>query len=167
MQILVQNLLNNSAEIYTFDAIICCNGHYNCPRIPTYPGQNLFKGRLMHSHSFRTADQFNGSDQFKLSFRVLNKNVSGETLLIIGCGDSALDIAYLTSKVSKKTTISYHNTTKTIPNGIHKKPDVRRLTENGVVFIDGTGEAFICLAKHRNLCVYSSPPRILVLVSIP
>lgn len=68
--------------------------------------------------------------------------VSGETVLVIGSGASAIDVAYLTSKVTNKTTISYHDQTRAIPDGIFKRPDVKALTKNGVEFVDGSQEDF-------------------------
>lgn len=44
--------------------------------------------------------------------------------------------------MATKTTISYHDSNKTIPDGIYKKPDVKELLENGVVFKDGTVDDF-------------------------
>lgn len=46
------------------------------------------------------------------------------------------------SKVAAKATISYHDATKVIPNGIYKKSDIKELTENGAIFDDGSQEDF-------------------------
>ena len=35
-------------------------GHYSTPFVPTYPGVEKFPGRVMHSHDFRDACEFEG-----------------------------------------------------------------------------------------------------------
>lgn len=67
---------------------------------------------------------------------------SDETVLVVGGGASAVDVAYFVSKVANKTTISYHDPSKTIPDEIYKKPDIKELTETAVLFEDGTQEEF-------------------------
>lgn len=62
--------------------------------------------------------------------------------MVVGSAASGTDIAYFVSKVATKTTISYHDATKVIPNGIYKKSDIKEFTENGVIFVDGTQEDF-------------------------
>lgn len=58
---MVRDLVNDSIEMQEFDAVMCCNGHYSCPRIPSIFGQDLYRGKILHSHSFRTPDTFKGS----------------------------------------------------------------------------------------------------------
>lgn len=79
----------------------------------------------MHSHDYRHPDVF-----------------KGEKVLVVGSGASGVDIAYFTSKVSMKTTISFHDHTKPIPEGIFKKPDIIAFSEDGVEFQDGTSDDF-------------------------
>jgi len=124
-EIYVRDLINDSIEMHIFDAVLCCNGHYSCPRIPKYPGQDLYKGQILHTHSFRTPDIF-----------------AGETVLVIGSGASGIDVAYFISQKATKTTISYHDPRKAVPSGIYKRSDVKELTENGAIFEDGTEEDF-------------------------
>lgn len=65
---MVRDLINDSIETKLFDAVMCCNGHYSCPRIPELPGRDLYKGQILHSHDFRTPDTFKGSRQFVYIF---------------------------------------------------------------------------------------------------
>lgn len=51
--VIVKDLPNDRFETINFDAVIVCNGHYVTPRISKMPGQNLFKGRVLHSHDYR------------------------------------------------------------------------------------------------------------------
>lgn len=119
------DLIGKTVKTDIFDAVFVCNGHFSCPRIPQHTGQNLYKGKLLHSHDYRDPNVF-----------------TDEKVLVVGSGASGVDIAYFTSKVSKKTTISYHDYTKPIPDGIFIKPDIKAFTEAGAEFQDGTCEDF-------------------------
>ena len=67
-----------------FDAVVIANGHNWSPRWPSppYPGQ--FDGDEMHAHDFANADVFRG-----------------RRVLIVGMGNSAMDIAVDASFVSR------------------------------------------------------------------
>lgn len=69
-EVVVKNLPNNSYETNIFDAVFICNGHYSAPNIPELPGADRFRGRLIHSHDFRSAERFRGmlSRSISLSF---------------------------------------------------------------------------------------------------
>lgn len=58
---MVRDLVNGTIEMQEFDAVMCCNGHYSCPRLPEFSGIERYKGKLLHSHNFRTPDTFKGS----------------------------------------------------------------------------------------------------------
>lgn len=59
-EIVVKNLPNNTYETNIFDAVFICNGHYSVPKIPNIPGADQFKGKILHSHNFRSAEKFRG-----------------------------------------------------------------------------------------------------------
>lgn len=59
--------------------------NYSNPAIPDVKGQDIFNGKIMHSHSYRDADIFKGN-----------------SVLVIGCGASGLDISFGASKVAEK-----------------------------------------------------------------
>lgn len=59
-EVIVKDLTNNEYTTQIYDAIFVCNGHYFAPRIPNIDGANEFKGTLLHSHDFRTAEAFRG-----------------------------------------------------------------------------------------------------------
>ncbi|KAI0479203.1 hypothetical protein GGR56DRAFT_665042 [Xylariaceae sp. FL0804] len=67
-------------ETRMFDAVVVASGHYHIPFVPDIPGlstwKKLFPGRVTHSKTYRTPDPF-----------------KGRTVLLIGAGASALDIA--------------------------------------------------------------------------
>ncbi len=85
-------LLSNATK-ETFDAVMIANGHHSVPRWPHFPGQHLFKGHIMHSHSYK--DPRTGYD-------FTNKNV-----VVVGIGNSGVDIANeLSHCVSKQVYLS-------------------------------------------------------------
>lgn len=56
-----------------------------------------------------------------------------------------MDLAYEISKKAERVTLSHHHkpNPKTIfPTNVDQKPDVKQLTENGAVFVDGTTKTY-------------------------
>ena len=90
-----------SKEIFT--DLVVCNGHHWNPRMPEYPGE--FTGKFIHSHEFKVASPF-----------------ANERVLVIGGGNSACDVAVETSRVSKKTSISWRRGYRIIPKFMMGKP---------------------------------------------
>lgn len=70
---------------------------------------------------------------------------TGQNALVIGAGPSGMDLANEISKVAKRVTLSHHQNPepKTVfASNVDMRPDVERLTENGVVFVDGTEQDY-------------------------
>lgn len=59
-EVIVKDFAKNEFIKNVYDAVVVCNGHNFAPRIPDIEGVNEFKGKLIHSHSFRTAEAFYG-----------------------------------------------------------------------------------------------------------
>ena len=59
-----------------FDGVMVCSGHHWKKRFPTFPGMDVFKGRQMHSHSYK---DFKGFEDLKVV--VVGVGNSGEFLL--------------------------------------------------------------------------------------
>lgn len=70
-----------------FDALVVASGHYWDPDIPELPGR--FDGTLIHARDYRTADRF-----------------AGQRVLVVGAGQSALDIAAEISTTASSTLLS-------------------------------------------------------------
>lgn len=83
--------------------------------------------------------------QFFVCLSLFFPNHSDADVLVIGAGPSGMDLANEMSKVAKRVTLSHHQNPgpKTIfrPN-VDMRPDVKRLTENGVEFVDGTEQIY-------------------------
>ena len=86
-----------------FDYLIIANGHHWSPRIPSFEGS--FEGELMHSHQFKNNEYF-----------------KDKSVLVIGGGNSACDIAVEISRVAKKTSISMRRGYHFIPKFIMGMP---------------------------------------------
>ncbi|VTO18210.1 4-hydroxyacetophenone monooxygenase [Brevundimonas vancanneytii] len=77
----------------TFDHVIVATGHFSTPNAPSYPGFDLFPGRILHAHDFRDAAEFKGKD-----------------VLLIGSSYSAEDIGSQCYKYgAKSVTTSYRS----------------------------------------------------------
>ncbi|RKK02127.1 monooxygenase [Pseudoroseomonas wenyumeiae] len=78
-------LENGESRLYR--AVIIANGHLWDPRWPAFPGR--FSGEQVHSHHYRTAAPFEGQD-----------------VLVVGLGNSAVDIAVDLCRRARSVTIS-------------------------------------------------------------
>lgn len=130
-EVLVKDLKEDNYETYNFDAVLICNGHYNTPNMPFYKGQNEFKGTQFHTHDYRNPVPFKGGK-----------------VLIIGAGPSGIDAVLDISKVADIVTWSHHLKKSPITDlgdNVNHKPDVQKLTANGVVFVDGTYQDYTAI----------------------
>lgn len=78
----------------TFDGVMVCAGHHVFPIIPEFPGQDEFKGRIIHTHSYKKP---NGYDD--------------KRVLVVGVGNSGGDVAVELSNISSQVN-SYFQTYK-------------------------------------------------------
>ena len=80
----INNLVDGNQFEEIFDGVMVCTGHHTTPSVPRFPGQELFKGKVMHTHSYKKPDGF------------YDKNV-----VIVGIGNSGGDAAVELSLVAK------------------------------------------------------------------
>lgn len=93
-------------SIHRYRAVIVANGHLWDPRWPDFKGE--FRGDQIHSHHYRTADPFK------------DKNV-----LIVGIGNSAVDVAVDVCKSARSTLISTRRSAWIMPKYIMGYPTDR------------------------------------------
>ncbi|KAI6707332.1 hypothetical protein NL676_010294 [Syzygium grande] len=115
-------------EEEVFDAVVVCNGHYTEPRIAEIPGIDLWPGKQMHSHNYRTPEPFQDL-----------------VVVLIGSASSAVDISRDIAKVAKEvhvTSRSYEVETLGIQPGYDNMwlhPVIDKAHEDGkVTFLDGS-----------------------------
>jgi len=107
-----------------FDYVMCASGHYSVPFVPEYPGVEKFPGRVMHSHDFRDAVEF-----------------EGKRLLVVGSSYSAEDLALQSVKYGAKSVICTYRTKPMgfkWPETITERPIFTHVDGKTVHFSDGT-----------------------------
>ena len=83
---LIVNDLNNGLIIEdVFDGVMVCSGLNNKPVMPSFKDQPKFKGKTIHSHSYRKPNGF-----------------EDKRVVVVGIGNSAGDIAVELSTVANK-----------------------------------------------------------------
>ncbi|OAD52045.1 Flavin-containing monooxygenase FMO GS-OX-like 2 [Eufriesea mexicana] len=88
----VKIMKTKEEEEIIFDAIMICNGHYFDPYMPTIPGIENFPGTIIHSHSYRKAEDF-----------------AGKSVLILGAAASGVDIAVDLANHVTRVYLSHNN----------------------------------------------------------
>lgn len=77
----------SKGETRTYRSVVVANGHLWDPRLPSFPGR--FDGDAIHSHYYRTAAPF-----------------EGKRVLVVGIGNSAVDIAVDLCRRAESVTLS-------------------------------------------------------------
>ncbi|XP_077188359.1 flavin-containing monooxygenase 1 isoform X1 [Paroedura picta] len=82
---------NGKQKTAIFDAVMVGIGYLTEPSLPldSFPGIDKFKGKYFHSREYKTPDVF-----------------VGKKVVVVGMGNSGVDIAVEASRVAKKTMIS-------------------------------------------------------------
>jgi cation diffusion facilitator CzcD-associated flavoprotein CzcO len=97
----------DNGETREYDALIVANGHHWKPRWPepAFPGADTFAGEQLHAHSY-----------------VDNSIFAGKRAVILGMGNSAMDIAVESSYVAERTYLAARSGVWIIPKYIFGKP---------------------------------------------
>lgn len=123
-QVTVEELNTGNSRTEDFDYVIVGTGHFSIPNVPEFPGFDRFPGRILHSHDFRDAREF-----------------EGKRLLIMGSSYSAEDIALQCRKYgSGPVTITYRTQPMGFkwPDGIEEVPLLTHMDGSTALFRDGT-----------------------------
>lgn len=84
-KVTAKDLSNGNIFEDVFDGVMVCTGHHVEPLIPEFVDQHKFKGKIIHSHSYKKPEGYE------------DKNV-----VIVGIGNSGGDLAVELSSISKK-----------------------------------------------------------------
>lgn len=97
----------DTGETRTYDALLVANGHHWLPRWPepAFPGADTFAGHQLHAHSY-----------------IDNKIFEGKRVVILGMGNSAMDLAVESSYVAERTYLAARQGVWIIPKYIFGKP---------------------------------------------
>ncbi|MGH3097102.1 MAG: NAD(P)-binding domain-containing protein [Streptosporangiales bacterium] len=123
-ELIVESLDDGRTRTEQFDYVIVGTGHFSTPNVPAYEGFARFPGRVLHSHDFRDAREFEGKD-----------------LLVMGSSYSAEDIALQAKKYgASSVTISYRSAAMGFPwpEGIDEVPLLKKMEGRTAHFTDGT-----------------------------
>ncbi|KAI0381882.1 FAD/NAD(P)-binding domain-containing protein [Hypomontagnella monticulosa] len=110
-------------KTWKFDAVVVASGHYHVPFVPDVPGlatwKQRFPDRVTHSKQYRTPTPF-----------------SNQTLLLIGAGVSAVDIAKETAPLGAKIIQSrreskYDVLGPRLPEGVERVSMTAKFTIDG------------------------------------
>jgi cation diffusion facilitator CzcD-associated flavoprotein CzcO len=95
----------DSGETRTYDALAVANGHHWDPRWPepAFPGE--FNGKQMHAHYY-----------------VDNEDFRDKNVLVVGIGNSAMDIAVESSFVARNTFLSSRRGAYILPKYLFGRP---------------------------------------------
>ena len=107
-EVSVRDVDGGSEETHRYAAVLVASGHHWDPRWPEppFPGQDSFEGEQLHSHHYREPDE---------RFR-------DRAVLVVGFGNSAMDIACETSRFSRMTYLSTRRGGWVIPKYVGGKP---------------------------------------------
>lgn len=86
-----------------YRAVLVANGHHWDPKWPDFSGD--FEGRLLHAHSYETPKSF-----------------EDRRVLVVGIGNSGVDIACEISRVSRRTFLSTRRSAHVVPKYAFGKP---------------------------------------------
>jgi cation diffusion facilitator CzcD-associated flavoprotein CzcO len=95
----------DSGEERRYDALVVANGHHWDPRWPEPPFPGSFDGTQMHAHHYLDNEPFKGRD-----------------VVVVGIGNSAMDIAVESSFVARRTILSSRRGAHILPKYLFGKP---------------------------------------------
>ncbi|HXM86023.1 MAG TPA: NAD(P)-binding domain-containing protein [Solirubrobacteraceae bacterium] len=97
----------DNGQTRSYDALIVANGHHWKPRWPepAFPGAETFAGEQLHAHSYLD-----------------NSIFAGKRTVVLGMGNSAMDIAVESSYVAERTYLAARSGVWIIPKYIFGKP---------------------------------------------
>ncbi len=85
--------------------IVVATGNTREPNIPTWPGLEAFRGRVLHSSDYRNPEPFRG-----------------ERVLVVGCGNSGGEIALDLCQHGVATAVSVRSATNVLPRELFGVP---------------------------------------------
>ena len=68
-----------------FDAVLVCTGHHADKKMPNFPGESEFQGKLVHTHDYRS-----------------HVGYEDKRVVVVGTGNSGIDVAVELSKIAGK-----------------------------------------------------------------
>jgi dimethylaniline monooxygenase (N-oxide forming) len=106
-EVTVRSLRGGQPQTDRYRAVLVANGHHWDPRYPepAFPGADSFTGVQLHSHHYRTPEQF-----------------AGQRVLVLGIGNSACDVAVECSQVAAQTLLAMRRGAHIVPKYLFGRP---------------------------------------------
>jgi hypothetical protein len=103
----VWEVTTDAGETRLYDALLVANGHHWDPRWPepAFPGSESFEGVQMHAHEY-----------------VDNSDLHGKNVVVLGMGNSAMDIAVEASQVAANVYLAARRGVHVIPKYLWGRP---------------------------------------------
>ncbi len=95
----------SNGETRTYDHLLVANGHHWDPLMPDPPYPGSFDGVQLHAHHYKSKDE-----------------LRGKRVVVVGMGNSAMDIAVESSEVAKATYLSARRGVHVIPKYMFGRP---------------------------------------------
>jgi len=97
----------DNGQTRSYDVLLVANGHHWNPRWPepAFPGAESFAGEQLHAHSY-----------------VDNSIFAGKRVIVLGMGNSAMDIAVESSYVAERTYLAARQGVWIVPKYVFGKP---------------------------------------------
>ncbi len=99
----IRHLDSGAEETRHYRAVLVCNGHHWQPKIPDFPGE--FWGETTHSRNYRNP-----------------QGLEGLNVLVVGIGNSGVDIACETAVVAKQVYLSTRRGAHVMPRYVFGRP---------------------------------------------
>ncbi len=93
----------DGSETHRYAAVLVSNGHHWDAQLPEFPGE--FNGRTRHSHEYETS-----------------AGLEDRNVLVVGIGNSGVDIACEASRVARKTFLSTRKSAYILPKYVLGRP---------------------------------------------
>jgi len=122
-------------SIERFDAVLVCSGIFRRPTMPVMSGQHEFTGQVRHSMDYRTPEEF-----------------AGQTVLVVGLGSSAADIAIDLLGAAARVALSVRRGAWVAPRTVHGRPRDHRGTRLALLLPE---KVRTCQSRRRLLHEYA------------
>jgi dimethylaniline monooxygenase (N-oxide forming) len=97
----------DNGQTRAYDALLVANGHHWSPRLPepAFPGADTFVGEQLHAHFYRDSSIF-----------------AGKNVVVLGLGNSAVDIAVESSYAAARTYLATRRGAWIVPKYLFGRP---------------------------------------------
>ena len=87
-EVAIKDNAKNRVLVEVFDGVAVCVGRFGFPKVLSFPSLETFKGKVVHTHNFKSAESF-----------------KDQTVLVIGSGNSGADAAVYLSSVAERVSL--------------------------------------------------------------